>query len=413
MGKPVKPPPGEEFESINLKEALEERYLAYALSTIMHRALPDARDGLKPVHRRILYGMNLLRLGPNGAVQEIGQGGRRRDGLVPSARRPGHLRRARAARPGFRLALSAHRRAGQFRQYRRRRRRRLPLHRSAHDRRGAPPVGRHRRGRGRFPAQLRRHHRGAGRPAGRLPEPARQRLAGHRCRHGDLDPAAQRGRVVRRRPAPDQAPQGDLRATARIRAGAGFPDRRHRRRHARGDRRELPHRARLVPGAGALAQGGYGARHLGGGRDRDSLRRAEVAPHREGGGAAARAEAAASRRHPRQIRRGRARRAGAALAQRRSDDPHGILVPADRAREPRLAQHERALGRQGAARARPRRGPARMDRPSPRRAASAARATASASSSGAWRSCAASLSSISTSTASSRSSARRTSRRRS
>ena len=64
MGKPVKPPPGEEFESINLKEALEERYLAYALSTIMHRALPDARDGLKPVHRRILYGMNLLAARP-------------------------------------------------------------------------------------------------------------------------------------------------------------------------------------------------------------------------------------------------------------------------------------------------------------------------------------------------------------
>jgi hypothetical protein len=38
--------------------------LAYALSTIMHRALPDARDGLKPVHRRILYGMRLLRLDP-------------------------------------------------------------------------------------------------------------------------------------------------------------------------------------------------------------------------------------------------------------------------------------------------------------------------------------------------------------
>jgi topoisomerase IV subunit A len=70
MGKQVKPPSGEEFENINLKEALEERYLAYALSTIMHRALPDARDGLKPVHRRILYGMNLLRLGPNAPFKK-------------------------------------------------------------------------------------------------------------------------------------------------------------------------------------------------------------------------------------------------------------------------------------------------------------------------------------------------------
>src|SRR5919199_2130297 len=70
MGKPVNPPPSEGLESINLREALEERYLAYALSTIMHRALPDARDGLKPVHRRILYGMQLLRLDPGTAFKK-------------------------------------------------------------------------------------------------------------------------------------------------------------------------------------------------------------------------------------------------------------------------------------------------------------------------------------------------------
>lgn len=64
MGKPVEPPPEEESERVDLKSALEERYLAYALSTIMHRALPDARDGLKPVHRRILHAMRLLRLDP-------------------------------------------------------------------------------------------------------------------------------------------------------------------------------------------------------------------------------------------------------------------------------------------------------------------------------------------------------------
>ena len=53
-----------------LAQALSERYLAYALSTITQRALPDARDGLKPVHRRILYGMRLLRLDPNGAFKK-------------------------------------------------------------------------------------------------------------------------------------------------------------------------------------------------------------------------------------------------------------------------------------------------------------------------------------------------------
>src|SRR5579862_5085950 len=66
MAKHAPPPPAPPPAPIDvsLREALEERYLAYALSTIMGRALPDARDGLKPVHRRILYGMRLLRLDP-------------------------------------------------------------------------------------------------------------------------------------------------------------------------------------------------------------------------------------------------------------------------------------------------------------------------------------------------------------
>lgn len=49
-----------------LRRAIGERYLTYALSTIMHRALPDARDGLKPVHRRILFAMRELRLSASG-----------------------------------------------------------------------------------------------------------------------------------------------------------------------------------------------------------------------------------------------------------------------------------------------------------------------------------------------------------
>ena len=55
------PPPA---EPIKLKDALEERYFVYALSTIMHRALPDVRDGLKPVHRRLIYAMHQLKLDP-------------------------------------------------------------------------------------------------------------------------------------------------------------------------------------------------------------------------------------------------------------------------------------------------------------------------------------------------------------
>ena len=70
MGKQLIPPDSGDVQEIALREALEERYLAYALSTIMHRALPDARDGLKPVHRRILYGMRLLRLDPGAAFKK-------------------------------------------------------------------------------------------------------------------------------------------------------------------------------------------------------------------------------------------------------------------------------------------------------------------------------------------------------
>ena len=71
MNKKLIPPEKTgDVQEIALREALEERYLAYALSTIMHRALPDARDGLKPVHRRILYGMRLLRLDPGAAFKK-------------------------------------------------------------------------------------------------------------------------------------------------------------------------------------------------------------------------------------------------------------------------------------------------------------------------------------------------------
>ena len=62
------PETGEVLEP--LRRAIGERYLTYALSTIMHRALPDARDGLKPVHRRILYAMRELKLSATGGFRK-------------------------------------------------------------------------------------------------------------------------------------------------------------------------------------------------------------------------------------------------------------------------------------------------------------------------------------------------------
>src|ERR1700691_2245204 len=70
MGKRQPPPEPAEIHEVMLRDALEERYLAYALSTITARAWPDARDGLKPVHRRILYGMRSLNLNPGGVPKK-------------------------------------------------------------------------------------------------------------------------------------------------------------------------------------------------------------------------------------------------------------------------------------------------------------------------------------------------------
>ncbi len=58
------------IEDTRLSDALSERYLAYALSTIMSRSLPDVRDGLKPVHRRLIYAMHLLRLDPTAGFKK-------------------------------------------------------------------------------------------------------------------------------------------------------------------------------------------------------------------------------------------------------------------------------------------------------------------------------------------------------
>jgi DNA gyrase/topoisomerase IV subunit A len=58
------------IEDTKLTDALSERYLAYALSTIMSRSLPDVRDGLKPVHRRLIYAMHQLKLDPTAGFKK-------------------------------------------------------------------------------------------------------------------------------------------------------------------------------------------------------------------------------------------------------------------------------------------------------------------------------------------------------
>jgi topoisomerase-4 subunit A len=71
MGKSDLPPTGgDDIQPVDLRTALEERYLAYALSTITQRALPDVRDGLKPVHRRIVHAMSEMGVRPNAAYKK-------------------------------------------------------------------------------------------------------------------------------------------------------------------------------------------------------------------------------------------------------------------------------------------------------------------------------------------------------
>jgi topoisomerase-4 subunit A len=62
--------PAGDIRDVKLSDALSERYLSYALSTIMARSLPDVRDGLKPVHRRLLFAMRQLRLDPNSGFKK-------------------------------------------------------------------------------------------------------------------------------------------------------------------------------------------------------------------------------------------------------------------------------------------------------------------------------------------------------
>ena len=315
MGKQLIPPEPSDVQEIALRDALEERYLAYALSTIMHRALPDARDGLKPVHRRILYGMRLLRLDPGATFKKSAK-------IVGDVMGNFHPHGDQAIYDALvRLAQDFAARyplvdgQGNFGNIDGDNPAAMRYTEVAHDRGRAAAARRHRRGRGRLPPDLRRPVDRAGGAARRVPQSARQRLAGHRGRHGDRDPAAQRRRALRRRAVPDRQSERARQDAAEIHPGSGFPDRRHHRRSAaRRSRRPTP------PGRGSFRvrarwkQGGHRPRHLPDRHHRNSVAGAEAAADRADGRALQRQEAAAGRRIPRRIHRGRPHRDRAEVA---------------------------------------------------------------------------------------------------
>jgi len=70
MSQSVLPAAGSGIRDVRLTDALSDRYLSYALSTIMARSLPDVRDGLKPVHRRLMFAMRQLKLDPGSGFKK-------------------------------------------------------------------------------------------------------------------------------------------------------------------------------------------------------------------------------------------------------------------------------------------------------------------------------------------------------
>ena len=230
------------------------------MSVIIGRALPDVRDGLKPAHRRVLYGMRLHGAPEQPWLPQVRQDRRRGDGQLPSARRRVDLRHAGAPLAGLQHAVPPGRRPGELRLGRRRSACGDALHRSAPAGPGRRPDGRPREGHRRLRPELRRNDGRADRPSGADPEPAGERLVGHCRRHGDQRAAAQpprghgRGHLRHRRAA-EGSSAGQPAARRRTatkdhhprRATASAVPHRLRARlpHRRHHRRPLGHRAGL------------------------------------------------------------------------------------------------------------------------------------------------------------------------
>ncbi len=282
MGRNVAPPPtGGHTEPISLRDALEERYLAYALSTIMHRALPDARDGLKPVHRRILYGMQILRLDPGTAFKKCAK-------IVGDVMGSFHPHGDQAIYDALvRLAQDFSSRyplidgqgnfgnidgdgaaAYRYTEARMTEVARLLLEGIDED---AIDFRENYSGDQREPVVL---------PAAfpNLLANGAQGIAVGMATSIPPHNAAELCDAALYLIAHKNASDAQLLA---LRAGSRFSDRRHHRRFERADRGDLSHRARLVSAARALGEGGGRTRQLHGRRHRNPLYGAKVAAHRK------------------------------------------------------------------------------------------------------------------------------------
>ncbi len=197
--------------NVDLEKEMKKSFLDYSMSVIVQRALPDVRDGLKPVHRRILYTMFENGLSPEKAYRKcadtvgsvLGRYHPHGDASVYDAL-------VRLAQ-NFSMRYHAGGRPRQLRFRRRRSAGCLPLHRSPHEQGRRRNAAGYRQGYRRFSAELRRPPERADGSAEPFPEPAGQRFHRHRRRHGDEHPAAQHERSHRRRLHAHRQPGRDAR----------------------------------------------------------------------------------------------------------------------------------------------------------------------------------------------------------
>ena len=191
--------------------------------------------------------------------------------------------------------------------------------------------------------------------------------------------------LVRRLPAPDQGARTPGRDAARLRAGAGLPDRRDHHRAARRDQGGLSDGAGQLPAARALGGRGSRARPVADRRHRDPLPGAEGQADRADGGADQPQEGADPGGRARRERRGHPRRAGAAGADGRSGGADGDAVQGERSRDALRHEHERADRRAHAAGLDAEGGAAGVPRPPARGAAAARRGSGWRRSTRGWR----------------------------
>ena len=320
------PPP---IEPIKLKDALEERYLAYALSTITQRALPDVRDGLKPVHRRLLYAMRQLKLDPTGgfkkcarvvgdvigkyhphgdqsvydALVRLAQDFAQRYPLVDGQGNFGNIDGDNAAAMRYTEAKLT------------------PIAAALLDGIDEDTV------------DFRETYDGEEEEPVVLPASIPNLLANGSSGIAvgmatsipphNLEEVCDAALYLVKKSARER------RDALEFPERAGLSDGRHSCGRSGGACRSLQDRARLLPPARALACRGHGPRHIPDRRHRNSLWRAEVAAHREDGRSAASQEAAAARRCGRRVRRGYPRRHRAEIAQCGCGAAHGAAFQAD------------------------------------------------------------------------------------